>query len=52
MRLKLDNIPANVQTQYDLKEKTDKNGLVYVEIRMGIHGLPQAGIIAQELLEK
>ena len=29
----------------------DDNGYVYVEVRKGMYGLPQAGILAQELLE-
>ena len=28
------------------------DGYVYVEIQKGMYGLPQAGILAQELLEK
>ena len=30
----------------------EKNGYVYVEIRKGMYGIPQAGILAQRLLEK
>jgi hypothetical protein len=52
MRMKLQDIPDEIVEQYKLKEKVDKNGFVYVEIRRGMYGLPQAGIIAQELLEK
>jgi hypothetical protein len=52
MRMKLQDIPDEIIEQYKLKEKVDKNGFVYVEIRRGMYGLPQAGIIAQELLEK
>ena len=29
-----------------------KDGFVYTEMRKGMYGLPQAGILAQELLEK
>ena len=29
-----------------------KDGYVYVEIRRGMYGLPHAGLIAQQLLEK
>jgi hypothetical protein len=52
MRMKLQDIPDEIIEQYKLKEKVDKNGFVYVEIRRGMYDLPQAGIIAQELLEK
>ena len=37
---------------YQLKEKATENGFVYVEVRKGIYGLPQAGLVAQELLEQ
>ncbi len=50
MRLKLANIPANVIEHYNLKEITTPDGHVYCEIQKGMYGLPQAGIIAQELL--
>ncbi|KAL7523922.1 hypothetical protein ACHAXR_000362 [Thalassiosira sp. AJA248-18] len=33
-------------------QKATADGHVYVEIRRGMYGLPQAGLIAQELLEK
>ena len=51
LRLKLDDIPADVQAHYHLADKA-KNGFVYAEVRRGMYGLPQAGILAQELLEK
>ena len=34
--LKLDDIPADVQTQYNIQEKAE--GWVYVEIRKGMYG--------------
>ena len=33
-------------------EKTTRDGYVYVKIKQGMYGLPQAGIIAQQLIEK
>ena len=38
--------------EYNLHDKVAGDGHVYVEIRKGMYGLPQAGILAQELLEK
>jgi hypothetical protein len=35
-----------------LHKKVTEEGYVYVEIQKGMYGLPQAGILAQELLEK
>ena len=52
MRLKIDDMPDNVIKQYQLREKATKDGYVYFEINKGMYGLPQAGIIAQQLLEK
>jgi hypothetical protein len=52
MRLKLSNIPKEIQIEYKLGEITTSDGYVYCEIRKGMYGLPQAGIIAQELLQE
>ena len=52
MRMSLENIPEQIIELYNLREKADARGFVYVEITKGMYGLPQAGIIAQELLEK
>ena len=38
--------------EYKLQEKAKEDGSVYIEIRKGMHGLPQAGLLAQQLLEK
>ena len=51
LRLKLDDIPEDVRKHYNLEQKA-KKGYVYVEVRKGMYGLPQAGLLAQELLEK
>ena len=51
MRLKMEDIPENVIEKYELKDK-EEDGQVYVETRKGMYGLPQAGILAQKLLEK
>ena len=51
LRLKLADLPEDVIEHYKLKDKV-KDGHVYAEIQKGMYGLPQAGILAQELLEK
>ena len=51
MRLKLNNLPSDVIAHYNLKQKSTADGWVYVEIKRGMYGLPQAGIIAQHLPE-
>ena len=45
MRIPVHHIPENNIQQYNLKSLV-VNGFVIVEIRKGMHGLPQAGIIA------
>ena len=52
MRLKRDNLPEEVIQKYTLQDKVNKDGYVYLEIRQGMYGLPQAGILAQKQLEK
>jgi hypothetical protein len=52
MRLKITDIPEEIIEQYKLKLSATPDRYVYCEITQGMYGLPQAGIIAQELLEK
>ena len=49
---KLELIPQDIINEYNLHEKGDTKGCVHWEERRGMYGLPQAGIIAQNLLEK
>ena len=37
---------------YKLAKKVKNDGYVYIEIRRGMYGLPQSGLLAQQLLEK
>ncbi len=50
--MKLELIPQDVIDEYKLHEQVDPDGNVYWEVRRGMYGLLQAGIIAQELLEE
>ena len=52
MRLKLEDLPKDFIEEYKLRDKVSKDRYVYVEIFKGMYGLPQAVILAQELLEK
>lgn len=49
MRIPVTAIPPSIMEQYQLAPLIH-NGYVMVEIRKGIYGLPQAGILANELL--
>ena len=51
MRIPMKDIPDVIIQQYKLNDIAH-NGSVLVEIRKGMYGLPQAGIIAQERLIK
>ncbi len=52
LKLRLTDLPEDVTKQYDLQKKATPEGFVYVEIRKGMYGLPQAGLLVQELLER
>jgi hypothetical protein len=52
IKIKIDDIPEEIIVEYKLHEKVTPDGYVYIEIRKGMYGLPQAGILAQLLLEE
>jgi hypothetical protein len=52
MRLRLELIPTKIIRQCNSRDLVDEQGWVYVEIRMGVYGLSQAGILANKLLEQ
>ena len=52
MRLRLDIIPEEIIVKYNLRDLVDKKGWVFVDIQKGMYPLPQAGILANQLLEK
>ncbi len=52
MQLRLQIIPDEIICQYNLRDLVDEQGWVYVEIQMGMYSPPQAGILANKLLEQ
>jgi hypothetical protein len=50
VRIKITDIPEEFILEYGLAGLEDKNGWIYFEIRRGCYGLPQAGILANNLL--
>ncbi len=52
MQLQLKLFPEEITQKNNLQEKVDHNGWVYVCIKLGIYGLPQAGRLANKLLAK
>jgi len=50
LRLRLSDLPDEIIEEYKLNEKATPDGMVFLEVRKGMYGLPQAGLLAQELL--
>jgi hypothetical protein len=51
MVIKLSSLPQDMIKKYDLLELS-KGGKVYIEIQKGMYRLPQAGILANKLLQR
>jgi hypothetical protein len=51
MVINLSSLPQEMIDEYDLIELS-QDGKVYIEIHKGMYGLPQAGILANELLQR
>ncbi len=51
MGLKLNDVPEEIIIEFKLHEITTEDGYVYCKIQKGIYGLPQARIMAQDLLQ-
>ena len=52
VRLSMRDIPDKIIKEYKLTEIATSDNNVYIEVRKGMYGLPQAGLLAQQLLEK
>jgi hypothetical protein len=52
MRMKVSNLPPDFVKSYNLKDLANEDGTIYVKIQKGMYGIPQAGILVQNLLEK
>eukprot|EP00804_Cyclotella_cryptica_P020246 CCRYP_010926-RA/>CCRYP_010926-RA protein AED:0.42 eAED:0.42 QI:0/0/0/1/0/0/2/0/142 len=50
--MQISDFPEDVIAEYNLRDKVDEKGMVYIEICHGCYGLPQAGLLAQESPEK
>jgi hypothetical protein len=51
MVINLSSLPQETIDKYDLI-KLAQDGKVYIDIQKGMYGLPQAGILAKELLQR
>jgi hypothetical protein len=52
MRMKLSDLPPNFVEFYNLTNLANNDGTIYVKIQKGMYGLPQGGILAQNLHKK
>jgi hypothetical protein len=52
VQIKINNVQGEIIKHYNPREKMGKDGYLYIEVQKGMYGLPQAGILAQELLEQ
>ncbi len=50
--MKLSDMPNEVVAHYDLKTMATPDGAIFVAVKKGMYGLPQAGLLAQELLSE
>jgi hypothetical protein len=52
MHIKITDIPKEIINEYKISEIAMDDGYIYCKIQKEMYGLPQAGIIAQELLQE
>ncbi|EJK49677.1 hypothetical protein THAOC_31417, partial [Thalassiosira oceanica] len=52
IRMKLSDIPDEIIREYNLRARATPDESLYIKINKGMYGLPQAGLLANELLEK
>ncbi len=52
MCMKIKDLPEDFVIMYNLANKATSDRFIYTKIQKGMYGLPQAGILAQELLEQ
>eukprot|EP00804_Cyclotella_cryptica_P012280 CCRYP_013858-RA/>CCRYP_013858-RA protein AED:0.31 eAED:0.31 QI:0/0/0/1/0/0.5/2/0/562 len=52
IRMKITDIPEEIINKYKLRDRVEPNNCVYIINVLGMYGLPQAGLITNELLEK
>ena len=50
MKIHISKFPQDIIEQYNLREKMDSKGFVYIKIKKGMYGLKQASILAYEHL--
>jgi hypothetical protein len=51
-KIRLSDIPEDINEEYNLREKATPDGWVYIMVIRGMYGLPQAGSLGHDLLKK
>ena len=51
IHISINNIPEEIIIEYKLSEIADSKGMVCIQANRGMYGLPQSGLLANELLE-
>ena len=52
IRMKMSDIPEEIIAEYKLNDIVTADGSIYIQANRGMYGLPQSGLLANELLEK
>ena len=52
IRIKLSDLPDEIITQCNLKDKATNKGIVFIAVIRGMYGFPQASLLENKLLEK
>jgi len=52
IRVKINDVPEEIINEYKLRKKVNKAGMVFIEVTKGMYGLPQVGLLANELLKQ
>jgi hypothetical protein len=48
----MSDLPEEIIVEYKLHKIVNAKGFMFIEVTKGMYGLPQAGLLANELLEK
>ena len=52
IHINIKDIPDEIIKEYNIKDKATADGAVYIEANRGMYGLPQSGLLANQLLGK
>ena len=52
IRVSIRDIPEEIIQEYNLQSIVTDDGMIYIKANRGMYGLPQAGLLAKEFLEK